>query len=239
MNYIINKIFGVSKEEIKDKSLDLDYRKIRNYLRKHSSTIADDYDMRLKLQQLFYYDIDGIPIAKLKLDDVIYNNDYNYPYYFQNKMREEIIEIYNKEVKTKHLLKIYNQDELNDYDIKKDIYLDISLKTFRPIYNENWKKISEEINNVSFDKQKSFYADYLRCYLKIKNFPSFEEFIKFIYNKYQMPVHKDIKIVFDNIDKSYQNVRDYIDNNNMTFKEVKKIIKQSLPISNRIMIEKN
>ena len=100
MNYIINKIFGVSKEEIKDKSLDLDYRKIRNYLRKHSSTIADDYDMRLKLQQLFYYDIDGIPIAKLKLDDVIYNNDYNYPYYFQNKMREEIIEIYNKEVKT-------------------------------------------------------------------------------------------------------------------------------------------
>lgn len=252
MNNLIKYIFGAMKQQTKDKKdnendnkdinkeKDLDYRKIKNYLRKHSSTIADDYQLRLKLHQLFYYDIDdiNIPIAILKPEDEIYNND-NFPYYFQNKKRKEIIDIYNKEVKTKYLIKIYNKKELNDYDIKENIYLDISLKTFRPVYNEKWKQISEEINEVSFDKQKSFYADYLRYHLKYKNFPSFEEFAKFIYERYQMPVHKDIKIVFNNIDKSYENVRNYIKNNNMTSSYVNRIIKLSTKISNRIMIEKN
>ena len=251
MNNFIKYFFGALKDnkdnkdniDIKDNIdndmiKDLDYRKIKNYLRKNSSNIGDDYNLRLKLYQIFYYDIDGIPIAILKPENKIYDNN-NYPYYFKNKKREEIIEIYNKEVKTKYLLKIYNKNELNDYDIKKNIYLDISLKTFRPIYNENWKKISEEINEVSFDKQKSFYADYLRYHLKYKHFPSFEEFIKFIYDRYQMPVHKDIRIVFNNIDKSYKNVRDYIENNNISFNEVSKTIKLSTPLSKRIIIEKN
>ena len=247
MNNLIKYFFGLmkeaknNKEEAKDdnndKEKDLDYRKIKNYLRKHSSTIADDYQLRLKLHELFYYDIDGIPIAILKPEDESYVNN-NYPYYFENKKRKEIIDIYNKEVKTKYLLKIYNKNELNDYDIKENIYLDISLKTFRPVYNENWKKISEEINEVSFDKQNSFYADYLRYHLKYKNFPSFEEFIKFIYDRYQKPVHKDIKIVYNNIDKSYKEVRDYIRNNNITAKEVNKTIKLSTSISERILIEK-
>ena len=245
MNTLIKYFFGAmkeaknNKEEAKDdnKEKDLDYRKIKNYLRKHSSTIADDYQLRLKLHELFYYDIDGIPIAILKPEDESYVNN-NYPYYFENKKRKEIIDIYNKEVKTKYLLKIYNKNELNDYDIKENIYLDISLKTFRPVYNENWKKISEEINEVSFDKQNSFYADYLRYHLKYKNFPSFEEFIKFIYDRYQKPVHKDIKIVYNNIDKSYKEVRDYIRNNNITSKEVNKTIKLSTSISERILIEK-
>jgi hypothetical protein len=237
MNSLIKYFFGGMKEQKTNNNKDLkDYRKIKNYLRKNSSTIVDDYNMRLKLERLFYYDIDGIPIAKLKSENESYNNE-EYPYYFQNKTREEIIDIYNYEVKTKYLIKIYNQDELNDYDIKTDIYLEISLKTFRPVYNENWKKISEEINEVAFDKQKSFYADYLRCYLKIKHFPSFEEFIKYSYNKYEMPVHKDIRTVFNNIYKSYENVRDYIENNNMTFEDVSKIIKQSTSISNRIIME--
>jgi hypothetical protein len=253
MNNLIKYFFGVMKEQTKNKNNnnnnnenendndnenenDLDYRKIKNYLRKHSSTIADDYELRLKLQKLFYYGIDDIPIAILKTDDEIYKND-NFPYYFQNKTREEIIKIYNKEVKTKFLIKIYNKDELNDYNIKENIYLDISLKTFRPVYNDNWKKISEEINEVSFDKQKSFYADYLRYHLKYKHFPSFEEFIKFIYDRYQMPVHKDIKIVFKNIHKSYDNVKDYIRNNKMSSSDVNKIIKLSTSIPNRIMIE--
>jgi hypothetical protein len=244
MNYIIKYFFGVMKEQTNNNdnnndtsNEDLDYRKIKNYLRKHSSNINDDYQLRLKLQELFYYNIDGIPIAILKSENQIYKND-NFPYYFENKNREEIIKIYNKEVKTKYLIKIYNKDELNDYDIKKNIYLDISLKTFRPVYNENWKKISEEINEVSFDKQKSFYADYLRYHLKYNNFPSFEEFIKFVYDRYKKPVHKDIKIVYNNINKSYENVRNHICNNNITSKNVSKIIKLSTSISNRIIMEK-
>lgn len=238
MNYIKYFFDYIKEKKNTNTSTDLDYRKIKNFLRKHSANTGDDYQLRLRLMQLFYHDIDGIPIAKLKSLDDIYKND-NYPYYFQNKTREEIIDIYNKEVKSKYLIKIYNQDELNEYDynINPNIYLDISLKTFRPIYRENWKEISEEINEVSFDKQISFYADYLRCYLKLKYFPSFDDFIKYIYYKYQKPVHKDIKIVFDNIDKSYEEVRNYIKNNDITYDYVSKIIKLSAPISNRILME--
>jgi hypothetical protein len=41
---------------------------------------------------------------------------------------------------------------------------------------ENWKEISEEVNKVPFKKQKSFYADYLRLYLRLRYFPSLEDF---------------------------------------------------------------
>jgi hypothetical protein len=219
---------------------DINYRKIKNFMRKHSSTVYDDYELRLKLLQLVYYDIDGIPIAKIRPIEDMNELSKNYPYYFQNKDRTEIIDIYNKEVKCKNksLLKIYTNEELEDYDIKDNICLNISFKTFRPVYNENWKKISEEVNEISFTKQKSFYADYLRCYLKLHYFPSFEEFIKFIYNRYQKPVHKDIRIVFDNIEKSYKDVKEYIKNNKIQYDYIHRIIKLSTSIGNRILMEK-
>jgi hypothetical protein len=216
---------------------DLNYRKIKNFLRKYSSTLGDDYQLRLSLLRLFYYDINGFPITKMKPETDI---DLNmYPYFFQNKNREDIIDIYNKEVKCKSLIKIYKEEELNDYDIKENVCLNISLKTFRPIYNENWKKFSEYVNKVPFEKQKSFYADYLRCYLKLRYFPTFNEFIKYIYYKYQIPIHKDIKIVFDNIEKSYSEVKDYIKTNKMEFEDVRKILIKSTNISNRILMEIN
>jgi len=215
---------------------DLDYRKIKNYLRKHSSTSIDDYNLRLSLLKLFYYDINNIPIAILKLDADIYY-DFPFPNYFKNKDRFEIIDIYNKEVKTKSLIKILNRSDFNNYEIIENNFLDISLKTFRPVYNKDWKIISEYVNNVSFSKQKSFYADYLRCYLKLKKFPSFNEYIKFIYDKYNTPVHKDIHIVFDNIQGSYKNVFNYINTNNLTFQQIRNIIIQSTPISNRIKMQ--
>ena len=216
-------------------SVDLDYRKIKNFVKKHSSSLGDDYQLRLSLLRLFYYDINGFPIAKIKPEIDIKLN--MYPYFFQNKKREEIIDIYNKEVKCRSLIKIYKEEELNDYDIKDNICLEISLKTFRPIYNENWKKISEDVNKVPFEKQKSFYADYLRCYLKLQYFPTLNEFIKFIYYKYQMPIHKDINIVFDNIEKSYSEIKEYIKINNLVFEDVRRILIKSTPISNRILME--
>ena len=54
-----------------DTNKNIDYRKIKNFMRKHSSTISDDYHLRLKLQELFYYDINGIPIARLKPENEI------------------------------------------------------------------------------------------------------------------------------------------------------------------------
>jgi hypothetical protein len=52
-----------------------------------------------------------------------------------------------------------------------------------------------------------------------------------------MPIHKDIKVVFDNIEKSYSNVKEYIKINNMEFEDVRRIIVKSTPISNRILME--
>lgn len=225
-------MFGdLMKINMIDELKDLDYRKIKNFLRKHSSNIGNDYQLRKLLQRLFYYDIDGFPIAKMKPANEI---DLSlYPYMFQNKTRDEIIDIYNKEVKTKSI-KILTEEELGDYDINDNIYLEISLKTFRPVYKENWKEISEEVNKVPFKKQKSFYAEYLRCYLRIRKFPTFYEFIKYIYNKNKIPVHKDIMKVFNNIEKSYKDVKEYIKTNNLTYQEVRKILLHSIPISNRI-----
>jgi hypothetical protein len=68
--------------------------------------------------QLFYYNINGYPIAKIKPDN---ENNYDiFPSYFKNKSRNEIIDIYNKEVKCKSLIKILTEEELNDYDIKEN-----------------------------------------------------------------------------------------------------------------------
>jgi hypothetical protein len=215
---------------------DLDYRKIKNFLRKNSSTIGDDNQLRLSLMRLFYYNINGYPIAKMKPDN---ENNYDiYPSYFKNKSRNEIIDIYNKEIKCKSsLIKILNEDELDDYDIKENNCLEISLKTFRPIYKENWKEISENVNKTPFNKQKSFYAEYLRFYLRYRYFPVLDEFIKYIYKKYQKPIHKDIEIVFNNIEKSYKEVKEYIKINNLNYDDVRKILIKSTPIPNRIIME--
>lgn len=214
---------------------DLNFRKIKNFLRKHSSNICDETSTRKLLYKLYFYDINGYPIAKLKSD-----NDIDltlFPQLFQIVNKDDIINIYNNYVKSNYFTKININDLFYNYDINKDFYLKISLKTFRPIYNKNWKKISEEINNIEFNKQFSFYADYLRCYLKLRDFPTFNEFLKFLFNKYKKPIHKDIKVIFENIEKSYSNVKKYIKINNLHFDDIKKILIKSTNISNRINME--
>ena len=59
MNYL-KSFFYSSKKEKKDLRNEKNYRRIKNYLMKNTSTIADDYNMRLKLERLFYNDIDWL-----------------------------------------------------------------------------------------------------------------------------------------------------------------------------------
>lgn len=97
-------------------------------------------------------------------------------------------------------------------------------------------------NKMRLKLQRLFYYDIDGipiAILKCECYNNNEEFMIFSYNKYKMPVHKDIRIVFNNINKSYEKVRDYIEDNNMTFEEVCKIIKQSTPITNRLIMEQN
>lgn len=215
-----------------EKDYDLIERRIINHLRKVNN--KDAHNIRCKIIGLFYETTyANIPINK-QIDDYKSLLE-EFPDYFQMKNREEILELYNKEVAFKKEIK-YPFD-LNDYDIKEDSYLEISNKTFRPIYDENWKQKTEEINGTSIKNQQSFYNEYLKFYLQFKEFPTYLQFIKHLFDKYQKPLHKDIKIVFDNIEKSYMPIKEFIKTNNLNFNEIKKTIIQSASIPERIKLQ--
>ena len=179
---------------------------------------------------LFYKTINDIPIA-VKIDN--YEELLkDFPDYFHSKTREEIIKLFNNEVCSKKPI-IYNHNYIYDYDIKSNNYLEISNKTFRPLYEDDWKIKTETLNGTSMENQQSFYADYLRYYLKFKKFPEFQEFLHYLYYKYQLPVHKDISVVFENIEQSYNPIKDFIKKNNLSFNQIKPIIIKSTSIKNR------
>lgn len=214
----------------------LNFRKIRNWLRKHSSNIGDENNLRKLLFKLYYYDINNdIPIAIIKNEDEI-NWDL-FPLIFKLIKRDDIINIYNKEVRSNYFKELKIVDiTTNNYQITKNS-LKISLKTFRPFYEDNWKELAQKVNNIEFTKQTSYYSIYLKLFIKLQYFPTFDDFIKFIFNKYQTPLHKDIKIIFDNIEESYKDVKDYIKTNNLNYKDIKDIIIKSTNISTRKTIQ--
>ena len=208
----------------------LDERKIINYLRKNASNNENQNKIRNKLLSLFYKTIEGIPITTTidNYEELLKE----FPNYFHLKTREEIIKLFNDEVCPKKPI-IYNYSSIEDYDIKSNNYLEVSNKTFRPLYEDDWKEKTKILNGISMENQQSFYAEYLRYYLKFKKFPEFKEFLNYLYYKLNRPVHKDIAIVFENIEKSYNPIKDFIKNNNLSFKEVKVIIIKSTSINNR------
>jgi len=217
--------------------MDLNYRKIKNYYRRHK----DISELRKNLLCLFYDNIEGIPIAvplnDIKTEDLYYK----FPYYFNNKTRDELIDIFNKEVTGVNMkpIKLYNIDELDVYDITGDrMGLKICENTFRPYYMDDWKKRTEDINGIDYNKQKSFYNDYLKYYLRYKEFPNFHEYLRYIFYKYgEKPVHKDIRNVYHNIDNSYKYIKEYIKEKQMSYQDVRKILITSTPIKYRIQME--
>ena len=220
---------------MKNGTYNLDERKIINYLRKNASNNENQNKIRNKLLSLFYKTIEDIPITTT-IDS--YKELLNeFPNYFHSKTREEIIKLFNDEVCPKKPI-IYNYSSIEDYDIKSNNYLEVSNKTFRPLYEDDWKEKTKILNGISMENQQSFYAEYLRYYLKFKKFPEFKEFLNYLYYKLNRPVHKDIAIVFENIEKSYNPIKDFIKNNNLSFKEVKAILIQSTSIKNRKELQK-
>jgi hypothetical protein len=216
---------------------DLEQRRIINYLRKVNN--KDHHHTRRRIIALFYETTYAtIPInRKLETTDSNKILHEDFPEYFHLKTREEILELYNKEVSPKKII-VYPYD-LNDYDIKEDTHLEISPKTFRPVYHENWREQAEVVNGTSFKNQHSFYNDYLKFYIQNNEFPTYLQFLKFLYFKYKKPLHKDIKIVFDNIEKSYNPIKEFIKTNNLSFKEIKAILIQSASITNRIKLQQS
>lgn len=215
----------------------LEQRRIINYLRKENN--KDHHHTRRRIIGLFYETTYAtIPINRnIDDDDSKKKINEEFPDYFHSKTREEILELYNKEVSPKKII-AYPFD-LKDYDIKDNTHLEISTKTFRPVYYENWREQAEVVNGTSFENQHSFYNDYLKFYIQHKEFPTYLQFLKFLYYKYQKPLHKDIKIVFDNIEKSYNPIKEFIKTNNLSYKEVKGVLIQSASITNRIKLHQS
>lgn len=213
---------------------DLDQRRIINYLRKANN--QNHQEIRCKIIGLFYKTTESsIPInLRLNADEYKILIE-EFPDYFHSKTADEILELYNKEVCSKKIIP-YPFD-LKDYDIKENTHLEISIKTFRPVYYEDWRERAEVMNGTSIINQHSFYNDYLKFYIQYKEFPTFLQFLKFLYLKYQKPLHKDIEIVFDNIKKSYKPIIEFIKTNNLTYNEVKKTLVQSASITNRIKLQ--
>jgi len=215
---------------------DLTYRKIKNYLRKEISK-GNTSNIINRLLNLYYLNINNIPIAKEITKEEYEKTIESFPYYFKDVDKNKIIEIFNKEILPNNPLKVNYDIELYNYDIKDNNYLEISLNTFRPIYEEDWKRKTEEINGVEITRQYSFYADYLRYLLRYKKFPELDEFILFIFKRYKRPIHKDKINVYKNIEKSYKPVKEYILKNNLNFIDIKKILINSSSILNRKEIQ--
>jgi hypothetical protein len=231
--------------------LKLTYKQIKNYLRKKISNDSDNDsnnnsnndsnndsnkdNIRNKILCLFYANINFIPIAKNITPEEYEEVIKTFPPYFKDVDSSVILHIFNGQVSPKKPINI--DYKFNEYTILDNTFLQISTKTFRPVYNENWKNEAEIVNKIDYKKQISFYADYLRYYLKSKKFANYDEFLKYIYIKYKKPVHKDYDNVFKIINKSYEPIFKFIEDNKLSFNDVKKIIIQSANVKNRIEME--
>lgn len=215
---------------------DLIDRKIVNYLRKNASNKENQNQIRNKILGLYYQSINGIPIySKVNTNELI-DKLKEFPHYFQNRTTGEILNLFNERVCPRKKLRC-DFPEMVDYDIKENNYLEISPKTFRPLYQSDWKTQTEVINNIDYKYQQSFYNYYLKYYLHKKVFPSFDEYLNYIYYKTNRPVHKDIRNIYNNIERSYEPIKDYIKINDLKYPEIKATIIKSTPIPERIKMQ--
>jgi len=217
----------------------LNNRKIKNYLRKNISNDGNNNNenkIRNKLLSLYYYNINDIPIfKKIEEGDEEYKNSISkFPEYFSLVNRDKIIDIFNKEVSPRKVLRVDYNDEYEyyyNYDIKDNNYLKISPITYRPYYYDDWKEMATKINEVDVNRQHSFYNKYLHYYLRYKKFPDFNEFLEYIYKKNnEKPVHKDIRNVYNNIYNSY---KELIINNEYSYDDIRKRIISTTSIKRR------
>lgn len=163
-------------------------------------------------------------------NELIYLSTLVNPNYSANMIQLE----YNKPI---NYNEIFQNDWSDNYNVNSLNPLTISMKTFRIVYDPNWKELAEKNNGVSIDKQISAYNEYIKYYMKYKHFPSFNEFAKHIYNKYNKALHIDFKNIYDEVEIAYNEVRKYIKDNNLTYEQVKKIISDSCRIEDRIRIQ--
>jgi hypothetical protein len=249
LNIIINVFkYQVSKEIIKHINLEKTLLSMLSLVKKDSKGFKRKF--KCLINSYIIADNEYIPIDKIATKTDIDEIMKTFPDYYKTNNVNELIylsTIVNKNLSANAILLEFNKpieydvkfnNEWSDkYIISKPEPLKISLKTFRIEYNSNWKELSEKENGVTIDKQLSAYNDYIKYYIKYKHFPSFNEFAKYIYNKYNKVLPKDFNTIYVEINMAYTKVRKYIEDKNLSYEEVKNIILDSCKIEDRIRIQ--
>jgi len=154
----------------------------------------------------------------------------------QNYSANNIQLEYNKPIKYEIQFK---NDWSDKYIISTINPLEISLKTFRILYNPNWKELAINDNFVTIDEQMSSYNDYIKFYIKFQHFPTFNEFAIYNYNKYNKALHKNFTTIYIEVLTAYTKVRQYIQDNDLSYVDVRKIMVDSCSLENRIRIQES
>ena len=253
IDVILNIIMNVFKYEVKPdiiKHINLERTLLSMLSQIKKNPVIFKRKMKCLINSHIIADDEYIPIDKIATEKDINEIMKTFPDYYNSHKYNELVYLstlvnsnysagdiqldYNKEIK-------YNIEFKNDWSDKYIIPtinpLEISLKTFRIVYNPNWKELAVNDNFVSIDNQISAYNDYIKFFLRFQHFPTFNEFAKYIYNKYKKALHKDFNNIYIEVSTSYNKVREYIKDNNLTYDNIKKIILNSCRIDDRIRIQ--
>jgi|694.fasta_scaffold00514_25 hypothetical protein len=255
IDVILNIIMNVFKYEVKQeiiKHINLERTLLSMLSQIKKNSVIFKRKMKCLINSHIIVDDEYIPVDKIANEKELNEIMKTFPDYYNSHKYNELVYLstlvnsnysagdiqleYNKEIK-------YDIEFKNDWSEKYIIPtinpLEISLKTFRIVYNPNWKELAVNDNFVSVDNQISAYNDYIKFFLRFQHFPTFNEFAKYIYNKYKKALHKDFNNIYIEVLTSYKKVREYIEDNNLTYEDVKKIILDSCRIDDRIRIQES
>jgi hypothetical protein len=255
IDVILNIIMNVFKYEVKQeiiKHINLERTLLSMLSQIKKNSVIFKRKMKCLINSHIIVDDEYIPVDKIANEKELNEIMKTFPDYYNSHKYNELVYLstlvnsnysagdiqleYNKEIK-------YDIEFKNDWSEKYIIPtinpLEISLKTFRIVYNPNWKELAVNDNFVSVDNQISAYNDYIKFFLRFQHFPTFNEFAKYIYNKYKKALHKDFNNIYIEVSTSYNKVREYIEDNNLTYVDVKKIILDSCRINDRIHIQES
>lgn len=253
IDIILNIIMNVFKYEVKTEIIKHIYLE-KTLLSMLSQIKKNPINFKRKIKCLInshiIADDEYIPIDTIATENDINEIMKTLPEYYNYHKYNELIylsTLVNSNYSANNIQLEYNKPIKYDIQFKKDWSseyiintikpLEISLKTFRILYNPNWKELSVKYNYVNVDQQISAYNDYIKFYIKFKHFPTFNEFAKYIYNKYKKALHEDFNKIYNEVSTSYHKIREYIKNNNLNYDEVKKIFLASSRIEDRIRIQ--
>ena len=255
IDVILNIIMNVFKYEVKPeiiKHINLEKTLLSMLSQIKKNPVSFKRKMKCLINSHIIANDEYIPVDKIATEKDINEIMKTFPDYYNSHKYNELVylsTLVNPNYSACNIQLEYNKPINYDIEFKNDWSdkyiistinpLKISFKTFRIVYNPNWKELAVNDNFVSVDNQISAYNDYIKFYIKYQHFPTFNEFAKYIYNKYKKALHKDFNNIYIEVSTSYNKIREYIEDNNYSYEEVKKIILDSCRIDDRIRIEES